>query len=436
MRTTISIFCLLFLLHLPSSFRQEYVLIDCDDDELAVYCECSYEGSRFISYLACKDGFVNKIPDTFGIWFKAQNAFDSWPVIPQICQKLIYLILDKNKIDSIGDVSNLINVRGLNISWNRITKFDSTLASLKYLETIDLSHNLIEQVDLGDLMFDPGRDRDLYVSNTTKATSERLFSSLRKISFVGNRIKIIHGLDLLFIGMPSLDWAVFAENNLTFLEIARLSPHSEKIIQKMSNDDVKIANMTLTQYIVFNQNRIAHVHLNFDYFRNEVFNRYEKYYFVRFMSVSFLNQLNVTINCDCGLYSDVKFMHELFVKFAAKINIKKSDLAKIKCFKNYTEYDLYDAISANDVQNGEFCSTNSPSTDSMTPQSINRVTSATVGTFISSVVNSTRFSTTSQINATQAKNKVTSSMVKFGYLRFTSLMFGCVLAAAFFGQDL
>ena len=366
---------LLFMLNLPACFPQ-YPPINCKDALLTANCQCMCIVESNMSILMCNRGYVNKIPDINGFTkFVAVNAFDKWPVVPESGRTLNFLFLDMNQIDSLGDVSNLVNLVFLNLSHNRIVKFDSSLASLKYLGELDLSYNLIEEVNMGDLVFDPRRDRDFYGSDTY-ILGDRLFSELRAIFLTGNRIKAIQSLDLLFIGMPMLEWAFFQQNKLTSLEIPALSPQSEQIIQKMSSGDARMPNLTAKEFnLYFTLNSIEYVHFNFAVVLKDVFKPYEKYFLTKFMSLRVLNQ-KTKINCDCELYADMKFLHERLVK-RGDITIPESIIliTNLKCTKEKTEYVLFDAIRANKVHESDFCTINSSITlDAAFSMTTNEVT--------------------------------------------------------------
>jgi Leucine-rich repeat (LRR) protein len=182
--------------------------VDCRDNSLSESCICGYDQDSDFLIMECQnplDGSASRLPDIPARTIMSSNSLMQWPVIPDSYKKrAIVLVLSENRISSIGDLTNLEELKLLNVSFNSIKKIDSRISSLNELVMLDLSGNLIESIDFGD-----------FVPNANKATlgkDEQIFSKLQFLFILGNQIKDINSLDLLFIGMPFIN-ALFLDNN-------------------------------------------------------------------------------------------------------------------------------------------------------------------------------------------------------------------------------
>jgi len=147
-----------------------------------------------------------------------------WPVIPDTYKKrAIALVLSENRISSIGDLTNLQELKLLNVSFNSLKKIDSQISKLNELIMLDATGNQLETIDFGD-----------FVPNVNKATlgkGEQIFSKLQFLFLLGNQIKTINSVDLMFIGMPFIN-ALFLDNNKIRAIDVDLTQQSLNVISK------------------------------------------------------------------------------------------------------------------------------------------------------------------------------------------------------------
>lgn len=224
----INIFIFIVVIFTTKSTNAAMAQVDCRDNSLSENCICGFDQDQELLLMECQnplDGSMSKLPDIPASIVFSSNSLMQWPTIPASYKKKVKgLILCENRISSIGDLKNLEHLKVLNLSFNSIKKIDSSIARLNDLFMLDLSVNLIEEINFGD-----------FVPNLNKSTwtkdSEPIFSNLQFLFLYGNQIKFIDKLDLLFIGLPFIN-ALFLDNNKIKTLDADVSQHSLNIISK------------------------------------------------------------------------------------------------------------------------------------------------------------------------------------------------------------
>jgi len=269
-------------------------------------CDCFFDNNENYSVLACPSTLapnLNLLPSLPGNILKVIHSFDRWPIIPVGAKSKIALILSENKIDSIGDLTNLENLEFFKISHKKISKIDSSFTRLQKLAVLDLSYNLFEAFHFEDLV--PNAD-----SNSFDFT-QPVFSSLKFLFLNGNQIKQIFNFDLVFVAMPLCNFVFLNHNMLTSLDVFVLSQQSQNVIEKVKqawsiNDsflDIFESQKEYGYYYLFNENLIKRFNVNFEVILNDVFIRHKKNFLTRFIAISLIGQQK--ISCDCNTYLNV-----------------------------------------------------------------------------------------------------------------------------------
>jgi Leucine-rich repeat (LRR) protein len=201
--------------------------VDCRDNALSESCICGYDQDSDFLIMECQsplEAGSSKLPDIPARTIMCSNSLMEWPVIPDTYKKrAIALVLSENRISSIGDLTNLQELKLLNVSFNSLKKIDSQISKLNELIMLDATGNQLETIDFGD-----------FVPNVNKATlgkGEQIFSKLQFLFLLGNQIKTINSVDLMFIGMPFIN-ALFLDNNKIRAIDVDLTQQSLNVISK------------------------------------------------------------------------------------------------------------------------------------------------------------------------------------------------------------
>ena len=357
-------FMILFFIFLFNTTINDatFVQVDCKDIVLSKYCECEYDVKYDYLIMECKsrlEGKLNRLPLYSVKGVKVINAYDNWPTISVEYQKTKDLILSQNQIESIGDLTYLDNLQFLNMSYNKIRRIDNSLTKLKELYALDLSHNLLEEIHFEDLVIDS--DKKTFDPNT-----DQIFSKLKMLLLIDNKIKHIYNIDLVFVGMPLMNRFSMNYNLLTSIEVNGLSQQSKNVITKAKQ--ALETNSTYLEFISapkkynyffgFNNNSIASVHFNFQALLNEIFLKFKVSFLTKFLAISVLVE-NEKVICDCNIYTDLKFLIEQLGDLFGNETIPSSHMKNFVCYKkdSASAIKLFTLVSQNSVNMSDFCAT-------------------------------------------------------------------------------
>ena len=351
----------LFLIFFIITKSTEYN-IDCNDTDLNKRCECKidadYSNLLLIECSSYLKESVNKLPELNSTIdaVKISNSLIEWPLIPMSWANVTYLDLSNNKIDSIGDVSNVLSIGQLNASSNLIKSIDSSLCRLERLWLIDLSFNLIETFYVDD-----------FICGSSVDMMGNYLSFLEYIYLVGNQIKQIYRIEVMFFSMPILTVLDLRYNQLTSVAIAEISIHSKNILGKffqfVSDESNKRAIVPLffaktELYFFFSNNLIRKANFNFELVYNEIvpyMPEISNAIFFKFMSINL--EYNPNLRCDCDLYKDFAFLIDgPFRQSYMYSFLVSSEISYTNCnFFNDTRLCLFDLI---DLYKVDVCSFN------------------------------------------------------------------------------
>lgn len=273
----------------------------------------------------------------------AKNAFTKWPFIPESFVNTIELYFNSNRIDSIGDLSNLINLNYLNLTNNLITKINPEICKLKKLVGLDLSYNLIEVISFKVFFCD---------LQSSEFEFDDVPSNLKYLGLTNNKIKEIYNLDLLFIGMPFLSIFEINGNKLINLKIRNLSNSSIKILniykEKINSSKILVSlfkrtfnNMHLYSFDIL-ENPIERVQIKFE----ALFNVIKNVLNIDFNLLRKFNSFRIkSLNCDCNFYNDFKFFYDQFLNISS--NITRQSLIDETICKNMNNTPIIDLITNN-----------------------------------------------------------------------------------------
>ena len=176
-------------------FAVEALYYNCSDPFLiSQNCTCSITSTtRGIVSMTCNGGFLsnatqNTLPPVsttnVPLALSISNTYTMFPTIPVSYLSLPNIDLSRNRIQAIGDLTNLANTLSFFVENNLIKELPKTaLCSLTKCEVINLSNNLLETIYFED-----------FVCDTTKSdlntTSNYVFSSLLQLFLAGNLIKV------------------------------------------------------------------------------------------------------------------------------------------------------------------------------------------------------------------------------------------------------
>lgn len=286
--------------------------VDCKDAALTKSCSCSYEDQNSLMQMICNSYLPDsssKLPEIAAAMVSVKKAYNKWPTISKTFQKTVVFDLSVNKIDSIGDLSNLLAVQYMNLSINSITKINPDICKLLDLFLLDLSYNQIEVLKIEDFVCET-------TSNKLNKNTNYLFSNLQYLFLIGNKIKQILRLDLIFVAMPLLTELELAGNEISSINVNDLSVNSYNVLAKVksvidqyNNEDYFIQGISSTTqfYFGFTQNLIQSVYFNFEAIYNGVTSviGISDNLLIKFGSIDLVMN---PINCDCHLFKDFDFI--------------------------------------------------------------------------------------------------------------------------------
>ena len=180
---------------LVSQFAVEALYYNCSDPFLiSQNCVCSISGTRgSVITMTCNGGYLtntiqNTLPpiSTFNVplAITIPNTYTMFPTIPVSYLFLPIFDLAHNRIEAIGDLTNLANTQSFFMAYNLIKELPKTaLCSLTKCQVIDLSNNLLETIYFEDFVCDT-------TTSDLNTTSNYVFSNLLQLSLAGNSIKV------------------------------------------------------------------------------------------------------------------------------------------------------------------------------------------------------------------------------------------------------
>jgi len=113
-----------------------------------------------------------------------QNTYTMFPTLPDSYLFLRTFDLAYNRIQAIGDLTNLANTLKFLMEYNLIRELPKkALCSLTKCEVINLSYNLLETIYFEDFVCDT-------TTSDLNMTSNYVFSSLLELLLAGNLIKV------------------------------------------------------------------------------------------------------------------------------------------------------------------------------------------------------------------------------------------------------
>ena len=157
-------------------------------------CACSISGTRGgVITMTCGGGYLtnttqNTLPpiSTFNVplAITIPNTYTMFPTIPVSYLFLPTFDLAHNRIEAIGDLTNLANTLSFFVENNLIRELPKTaLCSLTKCQVMDLSYNLLETIYFEDFVCDT-------TTSDLNMTSNYVFSSLLELLLAGNLIKV------------------------------------------------------------------------------------------------------------------------------------------------------------------------------------------------------------------------------------------------------
>ena len=226
-------------------------------------CSMIYKNSYFV--FTCSEFLSNdenKLPNISVKKFKVVSALTKWPCIPRNFINTTVLDFSYNQIDLIGDMSNCPHLTGLNCSHNRLINFPESLIQVFSLQTLDLSYNLIEILDMG-----------LFISSKDELI-KYFMSDIRYLDLSWNKIKIVYNMDLFIFGLPFLIQFDLSNNQITRINMSCPSQLTQKINTYIKNKHEPIF---LVDFVYATSNFISNQPVN--YFLNLTKNQIEYFNF-------------------------------------------------------------------------------------------------------------------------------------------------------------
>ena len=176
-------------------FAVEALYYNCSDPFLiSQNCVCSISATRSgVISMTCGGGYLtNNVQNTLPpisttnvpLAISIPNTYTMFPTIPVSYLSLPNFDLAHNRIEAIGDLTNLANTLSFFVENNLIRELPKTaLCSLTKCQVIDLSYNLLETIYFEDFVCDT-------TTSDINTTSNYVFSSLLQLSLAGNLIKV------------------------------------------------------------------------------------------------------------------------------------------------------------------------------------------------------------------------------------------------------
>ena len=394
----------------PVLILSKVVKLDCGDSSLnANGCSCFFEDQSKFLTMVCNtflENDANKLPDLTATNVAVEQTYTHWPTISATYVNTTILDLSLNKIDSIGELSNLTNLQYLNLSSNLLTRINPKICRLLDLYVLDLSFNNIEILNIDDFVCET--DTDVFNTNTSY-----LFSNLQYFFVIGNKIKQINKLDLIFTGMPLLNFFDVAFNKITSINISTLSENSENVLAKLGHiielyDNQNYFNLAIKQntefFYSFSNNLITSAFFNLETLYSAIMDVLDirESLLLKFSSIDFEN--NENLNCDCNFFNDIDFMiNGPFTELPLYSSIENSNISSTKCLENNVEIKIFYDILNEKKNSSNFC-TNSIST------TIECTTSTSINTYTTDTSTISNISLTTLLTETFTSKHTTSNL--------------------------
>ena len=328
-----------------SCFR--YRLIDCLLQSIRNNCICKINNLNLMK-IACssyEEDVTYIIEENYVNGIYAIDSFTKWPMFKSKFKKLDYIDFSFNKIESIGDINNIQNLKYLNLSYNLISQVNSNICMLKRLQYLDLSNNELEAFHF-----------DYFFCNKSSATR------LKYLNLMGNKIKYLFSLDLVFIGLSSLKTLDLRFNKLSEIEINELSNSSIRLLEKFKSDSLKKSDVLEK----FMKNSTTHFYLTNNFFLSIKLNFkliYESLVDILPVSGYLLNKFSSIhldfdkLDCNCNLFKDVNFLLGMaFINDNKNIKVSEWETINSNCFKRNNS--VLDDSKWNEVSSNECFTSN------------------------------------------------------------------------------
>jgi Leucine-rich repeat (LRR) protein len=190
------------------------------------------------------------------------RAFTKWPKIPNLFKLLSKLEMFNNKIDSIGELMNLLNLQYLNLSSNSIEYISPTLCLLDNLVSLDLSYNKIEFVN--------------FKTFVCFKNYQAKISNLEYLYLQGNRITNLFSFENFLFSMVLVKEFNISFNKISRIENNNLTTFSDEIVNRMFKNSKYNADINMSSLVNdFSHNSIKRIHLDLVHILNELKKNYK-----------------------------------------------------------------------------------------------------------------------------------------------------------------
>ena len=243
---------------------------------------------------------ASKLPDLPYGSVSIHKAYVKWPSVPESLQNTTSLDLSENQISEFNNLTYLYNLVYFNLSRNTINKINPDICRVNNLTTFDLSYNALTYIEFQSFFCDPYS-----------------FSSLKYLNLKGNKLKEVNGFDLVFTGMPLLNYLDMTQNRFPNLTVRELSDESIRIINTVKDYAASLPSYVLPYIkdntnitINLSNNVIMYLKLNFEGVYSKIselkkYGNIENNLFLKFLSVNLYADM---IRCDCNIYKDFNFL--------------------------------------------------------------------------------------------------------------------------------
>jgi hypothetical protein len=267
----------------------------------------------------------NQIPNFDINTVTVTNGLTQWPAVNKSFTNATSINFSRNKISSIGDLSNFVGVKSFNLSYNSISKLNQDFCKLTDLNLMDLSHNLLEILNL-----------DFF------ACSNSSISSLQWLYLNGNKIKSINKLDQLFVALPLMIKFDVSYNQIEALSIDSLSDGSINFLSNLNKRNSTLNQTSFANSIsyLFNNNQIRSVKLNIELLYNATL-KFLPISDALLLKLSSIDLNSNNIECDCSLFTDISFvLNESFIDSPFYPNLTESALFATQCSSSQRKYSM------------------------------------------------------------------------------------------------
>ena len=282
---------------------------------------------------------ASKLPDLPYGSVSIHKAYVNWPSVPESLQNTTSLDLSDNQITQFTNLTYLYNLVYFNLSHNAINKINPDICRVYNLTTFDLSHNALTYLEFQSFFCD-----------------QYSFSSLRYLNLKGNKLKEVNGFDLVFIGMPLLNYLDMSQNRFPNLTVRELSVESNKIISTVKDFAASLPayvwpyikdNTNIT--INLSNNVIMYLKLNFEAIYSKIselknYGNIENNLFLKFASVNLYADM---IRCDCSIYKDFNFLvNGPFTKNIYYSYLETASISNTMCVYKNINYNIVEEIQS------------------------------------------------------------------------------------------